>query len=477
MPEPLERDSSCFDCYWPNLNMSEGNSGSPSSCFDANCWVDTAFQTEDLYSLCDANDGCCEDDQCHTECTPKCATICDGFVDCDASTICSEPHCDEDACNTVSTACFDRSCIADDLQQIQNTTGPVLTNNDGSIHWGRLATETSSCSGNINSSNPGTGDESFGYHFHVQPSESTLSSHASLPKRNFELSDFDTPRSLLGSSNLSYTPAHSIHPPTADTQYSANGHYHGQQLCFHTAPSGYSDDRSFGDPLWAAACNNTLVSHHHQTIYNSAYCSGNTLPTTSSSTRTTPGLSIDSSPSGTPSGRQLSISSPLTLSSSVLSYELHVCKWIDVETKAVCGVSFLDAGELQEHLATEHADQTRGKECQGYYCHWEGCHRPDEPFSQKSKLQGHFLTHSNCKPIPCCALSRSKMLISNTDKNFRCSVCGKSFARQATLERHERSHRGDKPYKCNECGKSFTDSSELSKLLSIYCWKFKILTG
>jgi hypothetical protein len=30
----------------------------------------------------------------------------------------------------------------------------------------------------------------------------------------------------------------------------------------------------------------------------------------------------------------------------------------------------------------------------GYYCCWEGCHRPDEPFSQKSKLQGHFLTHS-----------------------------------------------------------------------------------
>ncbi|GAB1212751.1 hypothetical protein ATERTT37_001898 [Aspergillus terreus] len=82
----------------------------------------------------------------------------------------------------------------------------------------------------------------------------------------------------------------------------------------------------------------------------------------------------------------------------------------------------------------------------GYYCCWEGCHRPDEPFSQKSKLQGHFLTHSNYK-------------------NFKCTVCGKMFARQATLERHERSHRGEKPYKCSECGKTFTDSSELSMWL------------
>ena len=48
------------------------------------------------------------------------------------------------------------------------------------------------------------------------------------------------------------------------------------------------------------------------------------------------------------------------------------------------------------------------------------------------------------------------------DKNFSCSVCGKAFARQATLDRHERSHRGDKPYTCKHCGKSFTDSSELS---------------
>lgn len=48
-----------------------------------------------------------------------------------------------------------------------------------------------------------------------------------------------------------------------------------------------------------------------------------------------------------------------------------------------------------------------------------------------------------------------------TDKGFKCKTCSKSFARQATLERHERSHQGLKPYKCDTCGKCFTDSSEL----------------
>ncbi|KAJ6151157.1 hypothetical protein N7470_007751 [Penicillium chermesinum] len=126
--------------------------------------------------------------------------------------------------------------------------------------------------------------------------------------------------------------------------------------------------------------------------------------------------------------------------------EIHMCKWTSTihGIKTPCGATFADAGALQEHLTATHMNTIDGAKGTGYYCCWAGCHRPDDPFSQKSKLQGHFLTHSNYK-------------------NFRCSVCGKSFARQATLDRHERSHRGDKPYKCKECGKCFTDSSELSE--------------
>ncbi|PLB36035.1 uncharacterized protein BDW47DRAFT_54366 [Aspergillus candidus] len=123
--------------------------------------------------------------------------------------------------------------------------------------------------------------------------------------------------------------------------------------------------------------------------------------------------------------------------------ELPVCRWRTSHgVGSICGATFSDPCALQEHLVSCHMGPVDGAKGPGYYCCWEGCHRPNEPFSQKSKLQGHFLTHSNYK-------------------NFTCMVCGKSFARQATLERHERSHRGEKPYRCSECGKMFTDSSEL----------------
>merc|ERR1719282_2036332 len=46
-------------------------------------------------------------------------------------------------------------------------------------------------------------------------------------------------------------------------------------------------------------------------------------------------------------------------------------------------------------------------------------------------------------------------------KQFKCTMCEKSFEHSGKLHRHMRSHTGDKPYPCNSCEKAFTCSKQL----------------
>lgn len=108
-----------------------------------------------------------------------------------------------------------------------------------------------------------------------------------------------------------------------------------------------------------------------------------------------------SSPGETPPPLDGGASSVITSPEfSPVDQDLHVCKWATTHhgIKNSCGATFADAGALQKHLISSHMSTVDGAKGNGYYCCWEGCHRPHEPFSQKSKLQGHFLTHSNCMP-------------------------------------------------------------------------------
>ena len=67
-------------------------------------------------------------------------------------------------------------------------------------------------------------------------------------------------------------------------------------------------------------------------------------------------------------------------------------------------------------------------------------------FAQGSTLVGHLRTHA-----------------AHPHKPFKCSDCGKCFARVADFHIHQRIHTREKPYECDQCGKRFRLNSSLSK--------------
>lgn len=77
----------------------------------------------------------------------------------------------------------------------------------------------------------------------------------------------------------------------------------------------------------------------------------------------------------------------------------HRCQWHLADTSE-CGSVFSSAEELHKHVLASHTSDTQRDSSGSYSCHWAGCPRGHgqggDGFPQKSKLDRHLQTHTQC---------------------------------------------------------------------------------
>lgn len=100
-------------------------------------------------------------------------------------------------------------------------------------------------------------------------------------------------------------------------------------------------------------------------------------------------------------------------------------------------------------------------------------HRPRSPHEKKSNTattqkEPKKIENGNDegeqKPVsPALESERSSSPVSNSQGQFVCSVCNKTFRRKAYLRKHMNNHTDDRPYPCQYCGKVFRSLTNRAK--------------
>lgn len=418
-------DDFCLECHWESFHLDGGNLGDSSDNTNKQpqwpCSGDEHHTS--LFAQCDIDEACCDVD----DCSFNCSSVCDGFVDCDESTICSVQLCENKDCENTGPACFDNHCFGSDpsvgcgLGSLLGLQTPItlpsnsllptaVADHDQTGQSGKVSAREHTASGAVDLHSP-NGSFMPCSTSATQCAHHNFSHHGCHGLTNFPTQNHvkleDAFQMLGPCPDLSN--CHGFHEQGGSQHEEHLGRSNGNPCalppaCFHHSGNYHltnmiknrinSVPGNQNSALLRGACRSHHHCHHHSHLHSHPYSPF------SRQSRSSVSSHFLSSPGETPPPLEGGSSSLLTSPEfPPEKFEPHVCKWTTMlqGVKRTCGAVFSDEGSLQEHLVSKHMTAIDGAKGHGYYCCWEDCHRPDDPFSQKSKLQGHFLTHSNCK--------------------------------------------------------------------------------
>ena len=138
----------------------------------------------------------------------------------------------------------------------------------------------------------------------------------------------------------------------------------------------------------------------------------------------------------------------------------YKCDWSNCDHKTTSVTEVKKHG--RQHMIDENL-LVKCKDCDKYY-------------PRKYLEQRHYLVHQTERNFNCETCGKSfktpeilkqhnKIVHASEEDRFShcCEVCGRKFAQKANLESHMRTHTGDKPFACDFCSKSFSQKGNLDE--------------